>query len=209
MTPTVLQKAILSFIEKYRQSARKRNLCFYVLYGIITKRKYKFAWMNIEKTECVNIQIMGEIIIKRRKLTEQLEEHAQFILPLGITYFFGVIFVCVTYYTDKSIANSTTPVLSFLKLLFDSMIPTTITYVLGESVHSFISVRTKQQNYFIWSTLTFVFVVIYECIYLIYQLSSSALWVVILVVSTFLLLYLNWLSYREGYISTHRKHGLV
>lgn len=152
---------------------------------------------------------MGEIIIKRSKLTEQLEEHAQFILPLLITYIFGVIFVCITYYTDKSIATSTTPVLSFLKLLFDSMIPTTITYVLGEVVHSFISVRTKQQKFFIWSILTFVFVVIYEGIYLIYQLSSSALWVVILILSTFLLLYLNALSYREGYISTHRNHGLV
>ena len=152
---------------------------------------------------------MGEIVIKRSKITELLEEHVQFIVPLLITYIFGILFVCVTYYTDTSTVDSTTPGIDFFKLLFESLIPTTITYVLGEAVHNFISVRTKRQEFFIWSLLTFVFVVVYEGIYLIYQLYSSALWTVILVISTILLLVFNALSYRESYISTHRNHGLV
>ena len=148
-------------------------------------------------------------MIKRNSITELLEEHAQFILPLVITYIFGIIFVFVTYYTDEGIATSGTPVLSFFKLLFDSMIPTTITYVLGEVVHSFISMRTKKQKHFIWTIWTFVFVMIYEGVYLIYQLSSSIAWIVVLVISTFLLLFFNALSYKEGYAATHRNHGLV
>lgn len=147
--------------------------------------------------------------IKRGKITEVLEEHASFIVPLLITYVFGIIFVLVTYYGDKDLQNSENICRDFFKLAMDSMVPTTITYVLGEAIHSTISLYKSKAGHYIWTILTLVSVGVYEMLFLLYTMAGSVAWMWIISISTLLLLLLNALSYRDYYRAINRNHGLV
>lgn len=150
--------------------------------------------------------------IKRRTITELLEEHASFIIPLLITYVFGLLFAFITYYGNSGNAwsgDSEKLYMSFFKVSLDSMVPTTITYVLTEAIHNFVSFYRRKTGHYIWTVFTLISVGIYEIIFLLYTMTVSTIWVWAVCVFTLLLLFLNALSYRDYYLATNRGHGLV
>lgn len=147
-------------------------------------------------------------LIKRYKVTETLEEHASFIIPLMITYVFGIIFMFLTYYDDTlEIPQSQSK--DILKLVLNSLVPTTITYVLGESIHNFISLYKKKTGHYIWTVFTLISVGIYEMLFLIYTVAETVPWICTMLISTLVVLFLNALSYRDCYFAVNRNHGLV
>lgn len=144
------------------------------------------------------------------KLSTRMEKHVSFLLPLFVTYIFWIIFVALTYYTSKEIGpNGEIIKPNFFMLLFDSVVPTTMTYVLCEVIHNFISIVKKNLGVFIWTLLTFIADVVYVFIYFIYLLELSVPWIAITIITTFVLLFLTSLSYKELFYSTNRNHGLT
>ena len=148
--------------------------------------------------------------IRRGKITEVLEEHASFIVPLMITYVFGIFFVLITYYGNDELQTSGNICRNLFKLVLDSMAPTTITYVLGEAIHNTISLyKRKIGHHYIWTIFTLISVGIYEIVFLLYTMVASLTWMWIIFVSTLLLLLLNAVSYKDYYLAVNRNHKLI
>lgn len=150
---------------------------------------------------------MGKI--KRSKITETLEEHASFIIPLLITYIFGIIFMLFTYYSNDEIKNSPNFYVDFFKLVLDSFVPTTITYVLGEAIHNTISLYKRKTGHYICTIFTLISVGIYEMLFLLYIMADTVTWMWIMFFSTIFVLILNGFSYKEYYFAVNRNHGLI
>lgn len=137
-----------------------------------------------------------------------IEKHMAFIMPLFITYTFSVLFLIITYYSDKGVDTTRFTYKYFLDLLVNSIVPTTITYILCEVLHGLMAKKIKQKNVF-WIIITIIFVSIYEVLYLIYYLSSELSWFIVLAVFTIVLIVLNAINYKKLYNSINRGHSLV
>lgn len=114
-----------------------------------------------------------------------------------------------TYYGNDEIKNSENLYVDFFKLALDSLVPTTITYVLGEAIHNVISLYKRKSGHYIWTIFTLISVGIYEMLFLLYIMADSIPWMCTMFISTLLVLCLNALSYKDCYLAVNRNHGLV
>ncbi len=121
---------------------------------------------------------------------------------------FGIVFIIITYYSDI-VDKSNSLNLEIYKIALDTLVPTTITYILAESIHNMILLYEKKNGNYLWSIITFLCVTLYEMLYLIYRIANSFCWMNIITIATILLLILNALSYRDSFYATHRNHGLI
>lgn len=119
-----------------------------------------------------------------------------------ITYVLGISLIIVQYISmvgdDKN----------FMKVFLDSLIPTTITYVLGCVLVNIAELlRDKSDNY-VFNIFTCIFVMIYAIIFCMYLMTGfSVLWIIIEFLVTAILLSLNIMCYKEKY--QHRNHSLT
>lgn len=131
-----------------------------------------------------------------------IKEHFGFILTIFTTYVIGIFLTIMQYLVldgDKH----------FMKTLLNSLIPTTITYVFG-----CVLVNVSELNGYtnedgcvlnlIGCFLTFLYAIIF-CVYLIS--GFSWVWMVVELILTALLLWLNVLCYKEKYVN--RNHSLT
>lgn len=97
---------------------------------------------------------------------------------------------------------------NFMKALLDSLIPTTITYVLGCVLVNISELLRDKANDYVYNIFTCIFVMIYAIIFCMYVMTGiSTLWIVIELVLTATLLWLNLMCYKEKY--KHRNHSLT
>ena len=109
---------------------------------------------------------------------EFVKEHLGFILTIVITYVLGISLIIVQYIALGD-GND------FMKVLLDSLIPTTITYI-----------------------FTCIFVMIYAIIFCMYVMTGiSKIWIILEAFFTAILLWLNIMCYKEKY--KHRNHSLT
>lgn len=130
-----------------------------------------------------------------------IKEHLGFILTAVITYGLGICFIIVQYFaldTDNGL----------MKLLLDSLIPTTITYVLGcVLVNISELLRDKSDNY-VFNIFTCMIVMFYAIIFCIYVITGiSITWIIMEAIFTAVLFWLNIMCYKEKY--KNRNHSLT
>lgn len=130
-----------------------------------------------------------------------IKEHLGFILTIIITYAVGISLIIVQF---LALGEGTV----FMQVLLDSLIPTTITYVLGcVLVNISELLRDKSDNY-VFNIFTCIFVMIYAIIFCIYMMTGfSEVWIVVEMICTSVLLLLNVVCYKEKY--QHRNHSLT
>lgn len=130
-----------------------------------------------------------------------IKEHFGFILTIIITYVLGIILTIVQYIALEGDKN-------IIKVFMDSLIPTTITYVLGCVLVNIADLlRNKADNY-VYNVLTCLAVMIYAIVFCIYIMMGFN-WgmAVVEIIFTIILLVLNIMCYNERY--KNRNHGLV
>lgn len=132
---------------------------------------------------------------------EFIKEHLGFLLTIIITYVLGISLIIVQYMALSEDSN-------FMKALLDSLIPTTITYVLGCVLVNISELLRDKANDYVYNIFTCIFVMIYAIIFCMYVMTGiSTLWIVIELVLTATLLWLNLMCYKEKY--KHRNHSLT
>lgn len=132
---------------------------------------------------------------------ENIKEHFGFILTMLITYTVGIILVIVQYVALESSSN-------IMKIFLDSLIPTTITYVLGCVLVNIADLLRNKSDEYVYNIITCLFVFIYTLIFCLYVMTGfSCGWVIGEIALTAILLLLNVMCYNEKY--KHRNHGLV
>lgn len=130
-----------------------------------------------------------------------IKEHLGFILTILCTYVIGILLVIVQYHALTDDKN-------FLNVFLDTLIPTTITYVLGCVLVNIADLLQEKADDYIFTILTCFFVVVYILVFVIYvMMGFSCGWAIVETIFTALLLILNILSYKEK--NKHRNHGLV
>lgn len=143
-----------------------------------------------------------------------IKEHFGFILTIVITYVLGIFLVIIQYRASKIIpAPASAPStpdnnLNFMEVFLNSMVPTTITYVLGCVLVNIVDLLKNNANNYIYNISTCFFVMIYALIFCLYIMEKfTFLWAIFEAVLTLVLLLLNLMCYKEKYKNTH--HGLV
>ena len=132
---------------------------------------------------------------------EFIKEHLGFILTLIITYVLGIILIIVQYIALDDGNN-------FMKVLLDSIIPTTITYVLGCVLVNISELLKDKSNNYVFNIFTCIFVMIYAIIFCMYVMTGfSTLWIILEIIFTGILLWLNLMCYVEKY--EHRNNSLT
>ena len=132
---------------------------------------------------------------------EFIKEHLGFLLTIIITYVLGISLIIVQYMALSEDSN-------FMKALLDSLIPTTITYVLGCVLVNISELLRDKANDYVYNIFICIFVMIYAIIFCMYVMTGiSTLWIVIELVLTATLLWLNLMCYKEKY--KHRNHSLT
>ncbi len=129
-----------------------------------------------------------------------LETHLAFILTMLITYIFGGLFIAFEYTNSSE---------NLLKIMLDTIIPTTITYVLGCVLVNLVELlQQSEKSHFLFNILTCLFVCVYAMIYTLYLFKGYSVgWLIAELILTALLLVLNICCYKEKF--RHRNHGLV
>ena len=130
-----------------------------------------------------------------------IKEHFGFILTMVITYVVGIMLIIVQYIALQGEKN-------LIEVFLNSLIPTTITYVLGCVLVNITELlKEKSDNYF-FNIVTCLLVMIYALLFCIYvMIGFSNVWIIIELMATIILLVFNVLCYKEKYI--HRNHGLI
>lgn len=130
-----------------------------------------------------------------------IKEHFGFILTAIVTYMVGIVLIRFQY-----ISNDQTEI--FLEVFLNSIIPTTITYVLGCVLVNIADLLQGKADDYVFNILTCLSVMIYALIFCIYVTSDfSCGWVVGETVLTVGLLWLNIMCYNEKY--QNKNHGIV
>lgn len=147
-------------------------------------------------------------MIKENKLKKQkrvdidfIEEHLSFILTIGVTYIVGIIIIVMEYIALAGEDN-------FMKVFLDSLIPTTITYMLGCILVNISDLVKSSDGRCVWNVLGCVFIFIYVLIFSMYLSTDfSWIWVAIELILTTEALLINIMCYKEKYIA--RNHSLT
>ena len=142
-----------------------------------------------------------------RKFIYTLEEHISMYLPLFVTYIFGLIFAWLTWRNldDKSQSNA----FLIFKCILESLIPSTITYALVNTIQNLVNMIKSNTNHFFWNILNIVLVSIYEFVYFVYGTNYKSIFMLIFaIIMTVSVVMVSVLSYFEIYNSTHRNHDL-
>lgn len=132
------------------------------------------------------------------KILHAVKEHAAFILTMFVTYALGLILVAMQYVATDGFKN-------IFKVLIDSMVPTTITYVLGCVMVNMVEAEDDARLLNIFAcALVFMYAMVF-CMYLMTGLSFF--WIVTESCITLALILLNILCYREKF--KQRNHGIA
>lgn len=135
-------------------------------------------------------------------MKEFMKEHLGFVLTIIITYVLGISLTIVQYMALSGENNN------FMKVLLDSLIPTTITYVLGCVLVNISELLRDKADDYVYNIFTCIFVMIYAIIFCMYVMTGfSTRWIVIELVLTAALLWLNLMCYKEKY--QHKNHSLT
>lgn len=130
-----------------------------------------------------------------------IEEHLSFILTIGVTYIVGIIIIVMEYIALAGEDN-------FMKVFLDSLIPTTITYMLGCILVNISDLVKSSDGRCVWNVLGCVFIFIYVLIFSMYLSTDfSWIWVAIELILTTEALLINIMCYKEKYIA--RNHSLT
>jgi len=150
-----------------------------------------------------------------------IKKHLGFILTMVITYVLGILLVVVQYvaiedeyiqtvalenkiFVDVLMQNDK----NLAKVLIDSLVPTTITYVLGCVLVNIAELIHNNSENCVYNLFTCLFVLLYAIVFCIYVMTGfSFIWVVIELICTLLLLYFNIMCYKEK--NQHRNHNLT
>lgn len=145
-------------------------------------------------------------IEKREMWKERVDDfiyfHLGFILTIFITYIVGIMLIAVQYFAIKDKSTD------FLKLCIDSIVPTTITYVLGCVIVNIIELFRSKADKFAYNLTTCIVVCLYIILFAMYlMIGYSVKWAVIEFIATLFLIYLNFKCYIEKF--NHRNHKLA
>lgn len=133
---------------------------------------------------------------------EFFKEHVGFILTLVVTYVLGISLVAVQYLASDAADKN------LLQLMLESLVPTTITYVLGCVLVNLVELIQNNSGNFVFNLFACIFVMLYAIIFCMYLITGfSVLWALVEGILTAGLLYLNVLCYKEKF--DHRNHGLI
>lgn len=150
------------------------------------------------------------------KFKKFLTKHLSFILTISITYLLGILFVifqCITTGTlaEVCIGGVTTTVqieINAVEVLINSLVPTTVTYVLGCVMVNIVETLEGKTTAYFYSIVTCFFTFVYAMVFCIYLVMGISLcWIIGELFVTILLLTLNLLCYKEKFIN--RNHGLT
>lgn len=132
---------------------------------------------------------------------EFIKEHFGFILTIIVTYAVGITLIGIQYIAMGD-GND------FMKVLLDSLIPTTITYVLGCVLVNISELLRDKSNNYVFNVFTCIFVMIYAMIFCMYvMMEISIIWIILEILFTATLIWLNVMCYKEKY--EHRNHSLT
>lgn len=132
---------------------------------------------------------------------EHIKEHLGFILTIVITYVLGICLIIVQYIALDDNKD-------FIEVLLDSLIPTTITYVLGCVLVNIAELLKNKSDNYVFNIFTCIFVMIYAIIFCMYVIAGfSGIWIVLELIFTATLLWMNFMCYIEKY--KHRNHSLT
>lgn len=134
-----------------------------------------------------------------RKAEKFITNHLSFILTIVITYVLGSLFVVFQCLNNKE---------DILEKTIDSLVPITITYILGCVITNIISALQGKTSGYVYNLITCVCIFIYSIIFCIYIITTfSFFWVILELVLTFLMLSLNVLCYKEN--RKQKKHRII
>lgn len=129
-----------------------------------------------------------------------VKEHLSFILTIMVTYIIGICIMVIQFLAAGD-GN-------FLKVLLDTMIPTTITYVYGCVLVNISDLLKEKADHYVINILTSVLITFYAFVFCIYVLTGySFVWAFIEYFFTAVIIILNLLCYIERF--THRNHKLT
>lgn len=121
---------------------------------------------------------------------------------MTITYALGISLIIVQYIALEGDNKN------FMKVFLDSLIPTTITYVLGCVLVNIAELLREKSDNYIFNIFTCIFVMIYAIIFCMYVVAGfSVSWIIVEFLATAILLGLNVMCYNEKY--KHRNHSLT
>lgn len=130
-----------------------------------------------------------------------IKKHLAFILTISTTYILGIALILIQCLAQKDGEN-------YFEIFLESIVPTTITYVLGCVWVNIVEIVQNQTEHYVWNLITCFFVFLYALLFSAYLITGfTFVWIFIEFVATLLMLTLNILCYREK--SLHRKHSLV
>lgn len=158
--------------------------------------------------------------------TEKIKTHKWFIFSFVITYGLGAIFIWMS--CDKEIAQNSNNILTNLiyrsneqsgntlnelrvtEIALDSILPTTIVYVLCCLITNFENILNKPdgERCLDWNIITVISLFFYVLIYSIYMHHRiSAGWIILEIIITLLILFFNVCCYKESI--SKRSHSLT
>lgn len=155
-------------------------------------------------------------IDKIGKFKKFLTKHLSFILTMSITYLLGILFVifqcnAASTTAEVCVGNITTTVpieINALEVLINSLVPTTVTYVLGCVMVNIVEALEGKATEYFYSIVTCLFTFMYAMVFCIYLVMGISLgWIIGELFVTILLLTLNVLCYKEKFVN--RNHGLT
>ncbi len=153
---------------------------------------------------------------KIRKFKKFLTIHLSFILTISITYLLGILFVIFQCITTSSSAKvciagvaTTVPIeINALEIVINSLVPTTVTYVLGCVMVNIVETLQGKTTAYLYNIITCFFTFMYAIVFCIYLVMGISLgWIIGELFVTILLLALNLLCYKEKFVN--RNHGLT
>jgi hypothetical protein len=160
--------------------------------------------------------VKNTFIDKIGKFKKFLTKHLSFVLTMSITYLLGILFIifqCNTADTtvEVCVGNITTTIpieINALEVLINSLVPTTVTYVLGCVMVNIVEVLEGKSTEYLYSIITCFFTFVYAMVFCIYLVMGISLgWIIVELFVTILLLILNVLGYKEKFVN--RNHGLT
>lgn len=144
---------------------------------------------------------------KDGRIIQTLEEHISMFLPLFVTYIFGFIFAWFTWRNLDS--ESQKNIFLIFKCILESLIPSTITYVLVNTIQNLVNMIKSNTEHFLCNILSIVLVSVYEFIYFVYGTNYTSIFLLIFaIIMTVGVVIVSVFSYFEIYNSTHRNHDL-
>ncbi len=132
-----------------------------------------------------------------------VKEHLGFILTASVTYIVGILLIVVQYISHDQSVN-----INIMEVFLNSIIPTTITYVLGCVLVNIADLLKGKADAYVFNIFACLSVMIYALIFCIYvMIGFSCVWVIVESVLTIGLLWLNTMCYNERY--QNKNHGIV